>query len=93
LLDRIDMQVEMACVSFREMSLLDPAEDSLTVSGRVAEAWERQRARFAEHPRVLTEPVAIVPVIAFHPLLLSPQCVATLCLLRTLDRLHADPPD
>jgi magnesium chelatase family protein len=47
------MHVEMATVSFREMSLLEPAEGSLTVAGRVATAWERQRARFAEHPRVL----------------------------------------
>jgi magnesium chelatase family protein len=53
LLDRIDMHVEMAAVSFREMSLLEPAENSLMVAGRVAAAWERQRARFAEHPRVL----------------------------------------
>lgn len=53
LLDRIDMHVEMSTVSFREMSLLEPAESSLAVAGRVAAAWERQRARFAEHPRVL----------------------------------------
>jgi magnesium chelatase family protein len=52
LLDRIDLHVEMAAVSFREMSLLEPAEDSRAVGARVAAAWERQRGRFAGHPRV-----------------------------------------
>ena len=52
LLDRIDLHVEMAHVSFNEMSLLRPAEDSLTLRGRVAIAWDRQQARFAQNPRV-----------------------------------------
>ena len=52
LLDRIDLHVEMAHVSFGELSLLRPAEDSRTVRARVASAWERQQARFAKHERV-----------------------------------------
>jgi len=52
LLDRIDLHVEMAHVSFQEMSLLRPAEDSRTVRVRVTAAWERQQARFANSERV-----------------------------------------
>ncbi len=53
LLDRIDIHVEMLPLSFSQMSLLQPAEDSLTVHARVIEAWERQRRRFQGHPRIL----------------------------------------
>jgi len=42
----------MAPVSFGELSLLRPAEDSRTVRARVSGAWERQQARFARHERV-----------------------------------------
>jgi len=52
LLDRIDLHVEMAHVSFQEMSLLRSSEDSRTVRARVAAAWERQQARFANSERV-----------------------------------------
>ncbi len=53
LLDRIDLHVEMAAVSFSEMSLLHPTEDSATVASRVAAAGERQRARFDGDGRVV----------------------------------------
>jgi magnesium chelatase family protein len=53
LLERIDIHIEMAPVSFHDMTLLRPAEDSLALRERVAVAWERQRVRFAGHPRVL----------------------------------------
>ncbi len=53
LLDRIDIHIQMAPVSFGQLSLPGAAEDSLTVRTRVREAWERQRCRFKDHPRVL----------------------------------------
>jgi magnesium chelatase family protein len=53
LLERIDIHLERASVSFSEMSLLQAAEDSATVRDRVMAAWERQRARFCESERVL----------------------------------------
>lgn len=53
LLDRIDIQLEMAPVTFAEMSLLQPAEDSMAVRSRVREAWERQQSRFRADPRIL----------------------------------------
>ncbi len=52
LLDRIDLHVEMAHVSFQEMSLLRSSEDSRSVRVRVTAAWERQQARFAGSERV-----------------------------------------
>jgi len=53
LLERIDIHIEMAPVSFQDMTLLRPAEGTLTLRGRVSRAWERQRERFTGHPRVL----------------------------------------
>lgn len=52
LLDRIDIHQRMASVSYRELSLLEEAEDSAAMLARVMVAWERQRARFATVERV-----------------------------------------
>ncbi len=52
LLDRMDIHLEMAPVTFAQMSLLRPAEDSMTVRSRVRAATERQSARFRDDPRV-----------------------------------------
>ncbi len=53
LLDRIDIHQNMASVTFRQMSLMEPADSSRTIHQRVMVAWERQRARYAGHPRVV----------------------------------------
>jgi len=53
LLDRIDIQIEMATVSYRDLTLLRPVEETGAVRVRVGQAWERQRERYREHPRVL----------------------------------------
>jgi len=52
LIDRIDLNVEMASARFREISFFQPSEDSATVAGRVDAARERQRERFAAHGQV-----------------------------------------
>ena len=46
LLDRIDIHVEVASVSARDLSLPPPAEDSAAVAARVARAREAQRQRY-----------------------------------------------
>jgi magnesium chelatase family protein len=53
LLDRIDMHIEMATVSFAEMTRTAAAEDSAAIRARVWEAYRRQRERFGDHSRVL----------------------------------------
>jgi magnesium chelatase family protein len=53
LLERIDIQHEMATVSFSEMAHTPPAEDTASIRARVAIAWQRQRERFREHPHVV----------------------------------------
>ena len=47
LLALIDIQVEAAAVSFRELSSSEPGEPSSAIRGRVAEAHRIQKARFA----------------------------------------------
>ena len=47
LLALIDIQVEAAAVSFRELSSSEPGEPSSAIRGRVAEAHRTQKARFA----------------------------------------------
>jgi magnesium chelatase family protein len=46
LLDRIDIQIEVASVSAQDLALPPPAEGSGTVAGRVAEARNIQRVRY-----------------------------------------------
>jgi magnesium chelatase family protein len=45
LLDRIDLQVEVPALPYRELAAAAPGEASADVAARVAEARERQRAR------------------------------------------------
>ena len=47
LLDRIDLQVEVARIAFDDMVRSERAESSEKIRGRVVEARARQRARFA----------------------------------------------
>ena len=47
LLDRIDLQIEIARVAFDDMVRYDGAERSVRIRGRVVAARESQRARFA----------------------------------------------
>ena len=49
LLDRIDLQIEIARVPFDDMVRYDGAERSASIRARVVAARERQRTRFAEH--------------------------------------------
>lgn len=58
LLDRIDLQVEMTTVDFRQLALLPAAEPSAAVRRRVVAAWERQQARFRPRARVSGAAVA-----------------------------------
>ncbi|MHB8202044.1 MAG: YifB family Mg chelatase-like AAA ATPase [Acidithiobacillus sp.] len=48
LLDRIDLQIDIARVPFDEMTRMDDAERSAAIRARVVAARERQRARFAD---------------------------------------------
>jgi len=48
LLDRIDLQIEIARVPFDDMVRYDGAEHSSQIRGRVVAARERQRARYAQ---------------------------------------------
>ncbi len=50
LLDRIDLQIEIARVPFDDMVRYDGAEPSKRIRERVVAARDRQRARFAETP-------------------------------------------
>ncbi|PFG38495.1 magnesium chelatase family protein [Georgenia soli] len=50
LLDRIDIQVDVAPVTRASLALAAPPEDSATVAARVAGARARQRARLAATP-------------------------------------------
>ncbi len=52
LLDRIDMYVEVAAVSFKDLSAQDDAESSAEVKARVIRARALQRQRFADTPNV-----------------------------------------
>jgi magnesium chelatase family protein len=55
LLDRIDLHVEVPLVEFRELSSQTPAgEKSEQIRARVAQARQRQQARFAHQPRPTT---------------------------------------
>ena len=47
LLDRIDIQVEVSAVPYRELAAQAPGESSAVVRARVDRARERQLARFA----------------------------------------------
>jgi magnesium chelatase family protein len=66
LLDRIDMHVEMAAVTFGEMTLFQAAEDSTTVAGRVSSAWAREQRRFEGHAHVLCNAQMRLPEIRRH---------------------------
>ncbi|MCK4412392.1 MAG: YifB family Mg chelatase-like AAA ATPase [Candidatus Eisenbacteria sp.] len=66
LIDRIDLHIEMATVRFRQISLTQPSEDSATVAGRAAAAWQRQQERFAGHPRVRLNAEMGLPEIREH---------------------------
>jgi len=46
LMDRMDIHIDVAAVSARDLTLPPPAEDSATVAARVAEARDRQQRRF-----------------------------------------------
>jgi magnesium chelatase family protein len=50
LLDRIDIQVEVGAVAYRELALRTMGETSATLLARVARARRRQLARFAGRP-------------------------------------------
>lgn len=50
LYDRIDLQVEVPAVAAADLSLPPPAEDSAAVAARVAQARDRQAARFQALP-------------------------------------------
>lgn len=52
LLDRIDLQIEIAPVPFDKLSELAPSETSLSIRQRVMRAREIQSQRFAEYPNV-----------------------------------------
>src|SRR5258708_721132 len=49
LLDRIDIHVDVASVSARDLALPPPAEGSAAVAERIAAARAIQRERFAAH--------------------------------------------
>lgn len=50
LMDRIDLRVEVPPVAYTDLDLPDSGDTSATVAARVADARERQAARFADHP-------------------------------------------
>ncbi|KGN71977.1 YifB family Mg chelatase-like AAA ATPase [Porphyromonas sp. COT-239 OH1446] len=52
LLDRIDLQVEIAPVPFEKLSEEVPSESSAAICARVVAAREVQNRRFADHPSV-----------------------------------------
>ncbi|HQU73990.1 MAG TPA: YifB family Mg chelatase-like AAA ATPase, partial [Calditrichia bacterium] len=52
LLDRIDIQIEVPAVKYRELSQTKVGEDSATIRGRVQAAREVQQARFAGVPHL-----------------------------------------
>ncbi len=53
LLDRIDLHVQMAEVSFGQMAHALPAEDSASIRSRVLEAWARSRSRWTDGERAV----------------------------------------
>lgn len=53
LLDRIDLQIEVAPVTYEELAELPPGESSASIRARVIRAREIQRRRFADDPEVL----------------------------------------
>ena len=61
LLDRIDIQLEMAAVGFSDMTRLQATDSSLTVASRVSDAAARQRHRFRNHPHILTNAAMGLP--------------------------------
>ncbi|MDD7251264.1 MAG: YifB family Mg chelatase-like AAA ATPase [Prevotellaceae bacterium] len=52
LLDRIDLQIEVTPVPFKELAAAPQGESSATIRGRVVEARERQKARFQGIPGI-----------------------------------------
>jgi len=52
LLDRIDLHIEVTPVPFEELNRKQDGEPSVAVRKRVVAARERQRQRYADHPRV-----------------------------------------
>lgn len=52
LMDRIDIQVEIAPVPFEEISNATPAEPSLSIRKRVLQARLRQTERFKDYPHI-----------------------------------------
>jgi magnesium chelatase family protein len=63
LLDRIDLHVEVPRVAPEEIAGTSPSEDSCTVAGRVAAAWQRQLERQG-HGNARLEGRRVVPTIA-----------------------------
>ncbi len=57
LLDRIDLQLEVPAIPYRELGAEAGGEPSATIRQRVLAARERQRRRFARAPRPLGGPV------------------------------------
>lgn len=52
LLDRIDLQIEIAPVPFEKLSEIAPSEASLAIRDRVMRAREIQAKRFADYPHI-----------------------------------------
>ena len=51
-MDRIDLQIEVAPVTYEELAELPPGESSASIRARVIRAREIQRRRFADDPDV-----------------------------------------
>ena len=52
LLDRIDLQIEIAPLSFDEMSQTTASEPSTAIRARVVKARQRQEERYRDHPLI-----------------------------------------
>ncbi len=85
MLDRIDLQIEVAPVPFEEISDNQPTECSATIRERVVAARERQRERFSGIEGVYTNAMMNSAMIKeFCPL--SPECTSLLG--RAMQRLN-----
>lgn len=85
MLDRIDLQIEVAPVPFEEISDNQPTESSATIRERVVAARERQRERFKGIEGVYTNAMMNSAMIKeFCPL--SAECTALLG--RAMQRLN-----
>lgn len=85
MLDRIDLQIEVAPVPFEEISDNQPTESSATIRERVVAARERQRERFSGIEGVYTNAMMNSAMIKeFCPL--SAECTSLLG--RAMQRLN-----